>query len=416
MGVQRHSRQAADDRANRGSLLLSYRIEDDYGATEAHATFARKDEQAAKGDSPHPLYGPPDFSLVLPQARTRNGVAQTIKDVTDHPWAGAEVVMTLTARDEGGNEGRSEPFTLHLPERLFTKPLARALVEQRRNLALDARARPLVITAVDALTLAPEKFKTDAGIYLGLRSIFWSLVRAKTDDDLRDEASRLWSMAVGLEDGNISDAQAALRNAEEALRNALDRGASDQELKQLMDQLRAAMDRFMQAMQEQLKNNQQLTRPLDRNARVLRSQDLKNLLDRLETMARNGAKDAARELLQQLEQMMENLQMATPDMNGDDLGDMMQELDELGDMIHEQQDLRDRTFRQGQDQRRRGAERGPQRRQGQASAGGARLHRAAPEGLLSNATSRTSSRAPARLPASEILLLGVAAEFRCGSY
>ena len=325
--------------------------------------------------------------------------------------------MTLTARDEGGNEGRSEPFTLHLPERLFTKPLARALVEQRRNLALDARARPLVITAVDALTLAPEKFKTDAGIYLGLRSIFWSLVRAKTDDDLRDEASRLWSMAVGLEDGNISDAQAALRNAEEALRNALDRGASDQELKQLMDQLRAAMDRFMQVMQEQLKNNQQLTRPLDRNARVLRSQDLKNLLDRLETMARNGAKDAARELLQQLEQMMENLQMATPDMNGDDLGDMMQELDELGDMIHEQQDLRDRTFRQGQeDQRRRGAERGPQRRQGQASAGGARLHRAALEGLLSNATSRTLSRAPARLPASEILLLGVAAEFRCGSY
>jgi hypothetical protein len=91
--------------------------------------------------------------------------------------------------------------------------------------------------------------------------------------------------------------------------NALDRaGASDQELKQLMDQPRAAMDRFMQAMQEQLKNNRQLTRPLDRNARVLRSQVLKNLLHRLENMARNGARDAARELLQQLEQMMENLQ------------------------------------------------------------------------------------------------------------
>jgi uncharacterized protein (TIGR02302 family) len=156
-----------------------------------------------------------------------------------------------------------------------------------------------------------------------------------------------------------------LRNAEEALRNALERGASEQELKQLMDQLRAAMDRFLQAMQEQLKNNQQAARPFDRNSRMLRSQDLKNLLDRLESMARNGAKDAARELLQQLEQMMENLQMATPDMNGDDLGDMMQDLDELGDMIHKQQELRDRTFRRGQDQRRRGAERGQQGRQGQ---------------------------------------------------
>ena len=223
--------------------------------------------------------------------------------------------MTLTARDEGGNEGRSEPFTLHLPERAFTKPLAKALVEQRRNLALDARVRSQLITAVDALTLGPDKFRTEGGIYLGLRSIFWSLVRAKSDDDLREVAAGLWSMAVGLEDGDISEAQAALRAAQEALRNALDRGAGDQELKQLMEQLRAAMDRFMQVMQEQLKNNQQLSRPLDRNSRMLRQQDLKNMLDRLESMARSGAKDAVRELLQQLEQMMENLQMATPDMN-----------------------------------------------------------------------------------------------------
>jgi uncharacterized protein (TIGR02302 family) len=271
------------------------------------------------------------------------------------------------ARDEGGNEGRSEPFTLRLPERVFTKPLARALVEQRRNLALDAGARSLVLTALDALAVAPEKFTPEAGIYLGLRSIFWSLVRAKTDDDLRDVTARLWQMAVGLEDGDISDAQAALRNAEEALRQALERGATDQEIKQLMDQLRAAMDRFMQAMQEQLKNNQQLARPLDRNARTLSQRDLKNMLDRLENLARNGAKDAARQLLQELQQMMENLQMATPDMNGDDLGDMMSELDELGDMIREQQQLRDHTYQQGQDQRRQNGQRGQQGRQGQQS-------------------------------------------------
>jgi uncharacterized protein (TIGR02302 family) len=348
----------------RGALLLSYRLEDDYGVTAAQATFARKDEPGKPAAATHPLFGPPNFPLVLPQARTRNGIGQTIKDLTDHPWAGAEVVMTLVARDEGGNEGRSEPFAFRLPERVFVKPLARALVEQRRNLALDSGARSQVITALDALALAPEKFTPEAGTYLGLRSIFWSLVRAKTDDDLRDVTARLWQMAVGIEDGDISDAQAALRNAEEALRQALERGASDQEIKQLMDQLRAAMDRFLQAMQEQMKNNQQLARPLDRNARTLNSQDLKSMLDRLENLARNGAKDAARQLLQQLQQMMENLQMATPDMNGDDLGDMMSELDELGDMIHDQQQLRDRTYRQGQDQRRQNGQRG-QQRQGQ---------------------------------------------------
>jgi uncharacterized protein (TIGR02302 family) len=352
----------------RGSLLLSYRLEDDYGVTEARAAFARKEDAGTKGET-HPLFGAPDFALVLPQARTKNGVGQTIKDLTDHPWAGAEVVMTLVARDEAGNEGKSEPFAFRLPERLFTKPLARALVEQRRNLALDTGARPLVTTALDALTMAPEKFTPDAGIYLGLRSIFWSLIRAKTDDDLREVTARLWQMAVGIEDGNISDAQANLRNAEEALRQALERGASDQEIKQLMDQLRAAMDRFMQSMQEQLRNNQQLARPLDRNSRTLSQRDLKSMLDRLENLARNGAKDAARQLLQQLQQMMENLQMASPDQNGDDMDDMMSQLDELGDMIQKQQELRDRTFRQGQDQRRqngpRGQQQGKQGQQGQ---------------------------------------------------
>ncbi len=349
----------------RGSLLLSYRLEDDYGVTEAQATFARKEEPGKNGDAAHALFGPPDFKLVLPQARTKSGVGQTIKDLTDQPWAGAEVVMTLVAHDEGGNEGKSEPLTFRLPERAFSKPLARALIEQRRNLALDAGARPLVTTALDALALAPEKFTPDAGVYLGLRSIFWSLVRAKTDDDLREVTARLWQMAVGIEDGNISDAQANLRNAEEALRQALERGATDQEIKQLMDQLRAAMDRFMQSMQEQLKNNQQLARPLDRNPRTLSQRDLKSILDRLENLARNGAKDAARQLLQQLEQMMENLQMASPDQNGDDMDDMMSQLDELGDMIGKQQELRDRTFRQGQDQHRQNGQRGQQGKQGQ---------------------------------------------------
>jgi uncharacterized protein (TIGR02302 family) len=352
----------------RGSLLLSYHLEDDYGVTEARATFARKDEPQVKGEG-HPLFGSPDFALVLPQARTRNGNGQTIKDLTDHPWAGAEVLMTLTARDEASNEGRSEPFAFRLPERVFTKPLARALVEQRRNLALDTGARPQVTTALDALTLAPEKFTPDAGIYLGLRSIFWTLIRAKSDDDLREVTARLWQMAVGIEDGNISDAQANLRNAEEALRQALERGASDEEIKKLMDQLRAAMDRFMQSMQEQLRNNQQLTRPLDRNSRVLSQRDLQSMLDRLENLARSGAKDAARQLLQQLQQMMENLQMASPGQNGDDNDDTMSQLDELSDMIQKQQELRDRTFRQGQDQRRQNGQRGQQGKgqQGQQS-------------------------------------------------
>jgi uncharacterized protein (TIGR02302 family) len=181
---------------------------------------------------------------------------------------------------------------------------------------------------------------------------------------LRDVVARLWSMAVMLEDGNVSETEKALRAAQDALREALERGASEEEIKRLMDQLRAALDKFLQALAEEMRKNPQMARPLDPNAmRQLRSQDLRSMLDRMERLARSGAKDAARQLLEQLQQMLENLQMARPGGEMDDDDEMSSALNELGDMIRKQQQLRDRTFRQGQDQRRQ--QRGQRGQQGQ---------------------------------------------------
>jgi uncharacterized protein (TIGR02302 family) len=351
----------------RGALQLTYKLEDDYGVVGAQATFRQRTIPGTDGHPPRALFEAPELPLALPQARTRNAVGQTTKDLSEHPWAGTVAIMTLVARDEAGNEGNSEPFELQLPERPFTKPLARALIEQRRNLALDGDAQANVLTALDALTWEPEKFKIEASVYLGLRSIFWQLARAKSDDQLRDVVARLWDMAVHLEDGNMSDAEKALRAAQEALRQALERGASDEEIKKLTDQLRAALDRFLQALAEQMRRNpDQMARPLDPNARQLSQQDLKNMLDRLEQMARSGAKDAARRLLEELSNLLNNLQMARPGQQGDgDDDDMNSALDQLADMIRRQQQLRDRTFQQGQDQRRQRGQRGQQGQQGQ---------------------------------------------------
>jgi uncharacterized protein (TIGR02302 family) len=351
----------------RGTLLLSYRMEDDYGVVHADAELALKPPAKAPSKPARPLYAAPEIPLVLPQARTRNGTGQTTKDLTQHPWAGRTVTLTLRARDEAGNEGRSEPHEFRLPQRPFYKPLARALIEQRQILALDAEARGRVLSALDALTIAPERFIPQAAIYLGLRSIYWRLASARSDDDLRDTVERLWSMAVTIEDGNVGDAEQALRAAQDALRQALERGASEEEIKRLMDQLRAALDKFMQALAEELrKNPQQLARPLDPNARELRPQDLRSMLDRLENLARSGNKEAAKRLLEQLQSMLNNLQMARPGRQQDG-GDDMSALDELADMIRREQQLRDRTFRQGQDSRRerRQGQQGQQGRQGQ---------------------------------------------------
>ena len=345
------------ERQAHGALQMSYKIEDDYGVTEAQAHFVARPGEAAKSGAenasaaPRPLFSPPQFPLVLPNARTRNGVGQTVKDLSDDPYAGADVTLTLTAKDEAGNEAKSEPFNMQLPERLFTKPLARALIEQRRILALDANQNGQVHAALDALMIAPEVFTPEAGQYLGLYSVARQLEAAHTDDALREVVASLWALAVTIEDGDITDVDKALRAAQDALKQALERGASDEEIKKLTDNLRAALDNFMRQLAEQLRNNPQaLARPLDPNTKVMRQQDLNNMIERMERLSRSGDKEAAKQLLEQLQEMLENLQMAQPGQSGD--GDMEQALNELGDMIRKQQQLRDKTFKQGQDSRR----------------------------------------------------------------
>jgi uncharacterized protein (TIGR02302 family) len=340
------------ERQARGSLQMSYKIEDDYGVTEAQAHFAARPDQRPQGAAePRPLFDPPQFPLVLPNARTRNGVGQTVKDLSEDPYAGADVSLTLTAKDEAGNEGKSEPFNMRLPERLFTKPLARALIEQRRILALDANQNGQVYAALDALMIAPELFTPEAGQYLGLYSVEQQLDAARSDDALREVVASLWALAVTIEDGNITDVDKALRAAQDALKQALERGASDEEIKKLTQDLRAALDNFMRQLAEQYRNNPQaLARPLDPNTKIMRQQDLNNMIERMERLSRSGDKDAAKQLLEQLQEMLENLQMAQPGQSGD--SDMQQTLNELGDVIRKQQQLRDKTFKQGQDSRR----------------------------------------------------------------
>ncbi|MCS3761865.1 TIGR02302 family protein [Bradyrhizobium centrosematis] len=237
------------ERQARGGLQLSYKIEDDYGVTGADAHIALRPADAKDGakDSdgkaaPRPLFQPPQFPLVLPNARTRNGVGQTVKDLSEDPYAGADVTLTLTAKDEAGNEARSEPFNMRLPERLFTNSLARALIEQRRILALDANRNSDVYTALDALMIAPELFTPDAGCYLGLRSLASQLEAARTDDALRNVVASMWAFATTIEDDGVAGSvNAALRSAQDALKAALDRGASEDELRVLTQKLREAM-------------------------------------------------------------------------------------------------------------------------------------------------------------------------------
>ena len=328
------------------ALSLSYAMKDDYGVVAGQAEVVPLDQADAES-SARPLFDPPSIPLSLPQLRTRDGTAETIRDLTAHPWAGARVKLTLTARDEAGQEGRSEPAETVLPARAFYEPLARAVVEQRTKLALDANAAPEVADALETLTLAPEATFDDVGDYLALRTAYYRLIHARDDEALRDVVDYLWTIALGIEDGDLSLAARELRDAQEALRQALENGASDEEIARLTAELREAMQKFLQALAEEARRNPQMSAlPPDADLRTLRSQDLEKMLDQIENLARNGARDAARQLLSELQNMLENLEAGRP-MPGDpsQAGQMMESLNALADMIRRQQELMDRTHR-----------------------------------------------------------------------
>lgn len=328
----------------KGGMIFSYKIDDDYGATSVET----KSTLASDG---HPLYEPPKIGLVPPAGHARSGSVTVTRNLSADPLAGATVKMTLVVRDDAGNEGRSDAQDVTLPQRDFTNPLARALIEQRLKLALDANQAGEVKYALGALMIAPEDFTKDTGLYLGLRTAWDRLDRANSDNAFRDVADYLWQIANALEDGDGSLAERQLKAAREKLREALERGAPPEEIERLTQELRQALNNFLQdyakRQQQALKNGQ---KPQAKNLREITPDELNKLLDQLENSAKNGQKDDAKKLLSQLDDLLNSLQNPEDSVGQQDpsMQQMQQSLNDMGKMILRQQRLRDQTYRQNQ--------------------------------------------------------------------
>jgi hypothetical protein len=84
------------------------------------------------------------------------------------------------------------------------------------------------------------------------------------------------------------------------------------------------------------------------DAQAMTSEDLKRMLDRARELAQLGAKDAAREMLRQLQEMLENLQAGRMQAMPQEMQGMQKQMQELGDLMRKQQELLDRTYRESQ--------------------------------------------------------------------
>ena len=356
--------------ARSGALELNYSVEDDYGVVSARALFTRVGQQNVEGA--RPLVEPPELQLPLPRARAKSGATKVNRDLSAHPWAGSEVELVLEATDDPGQTGRSEPVRFTLPGRTFNDPLARALVEQRRILAMNANDAPLVANLLDAVTTHPETFSMDMGAYLTLRSTYRMVAQARHDDRLREAMDVLWETALALELGDLSDVERRLREAQEKLSEALEEGADNEEIERLMEELRQAMNDFLEQMARQMAENPIQNNPMRNmdNFEMLTQRDLERMMQRIEDLAKSGSKDAARELLSELQRMMDNLMAGQHQQQRQAEGnELNQALDKLSELMQRQQELMEETFSMQRRQPRQGQQQQGQQQPGQQQQG-----------------------------------------------
>ncbi len=332
------------ERALNGTLTLTYKGTDDYGLASAKALIVPDD--AAPGA--RPLFEAPEVKLSVPGRKSKDGIAKTSKDLSEHPWAGAPVKLSLSALDDAKQEGRSPAKAVLLPELIFTNMLAAALIEQRRLLALDANAKGRVMNLLDALTIRPEDTIKNPSHFLGLHTARLRLASSRSDEQLREVVAYLWEVANVIEDSGLSDAQKRLKQAQENLAKALENGASDEEIAKLTQELREAMNEYMREFAEQARKNPNSMTQIPPGAQTLSQSDIDKMLQKLEDLAKQGARDQAQELLSQLNEMMNNLQMGQGQgqQQGEGQGSAMNEqLNKLGEMMRRQQELMDQTQR-----------------------------------------------------------------------
>jgi uncharacterized protein (TIGR02302 family) len=363
----------------RGSMRVAYKAEDDYGIQSAEVKVQKippkPADPARAWAQPPPLTGPrlplerpPVLSLKIPRSGAKKVDTSTLLDIEENPLAGQRVKLWLEAKDVGGQIGRSTPIEIVLPARRFKNPLARAVVEQRRKLAEDSRNRPRVVRALDALTMEPQGFITDNGVFLGLRSIYHRLGQEGTRETINGSIADLWQIALKIEDGDLSQAERALKNAQDRLSDAIQKG-DDKEIQDAMAELKKRLNDYLNEMQKNAqKDNPSPNDQQNDQSQQLGQQDLDQMMKDLEKSAREGSREDAERMLSEMRELMDRLQAAnSPEARAQQkrAEQMMKKLNELSDLTGKQQQLMDDTFGERRKQEGQGGSQEDQQQDGQ---------------------------------------------------
>ncbi|MTJ79847.1 MAG: TIGR02302 family protein [Telmatospirillum sp.] len=321
-----------------GRLRFEIISRDDYGISKTEAVIRRTGS-------------PEEEPLVidLPASGPHPGEARQSAwiDLTGHLWAGMTVTIEPVATNLAGLKTAGPAIQMVLPEREFHHPVARAVIVERHRLIADSSSREGVARNLAAIASQPAAYGNNLTAFLALATSISRLSRDQSDNAVPSVVDMLWQTALGIEDGDRPAARRAVDEAAEALERALAEGASQAEIEQLTNQLRQAMERYLDALARQAMERGVPPIPVDPDRNGITAEDLDGMLNQMRELSRTGSTEAARRLLGDMRQLLDGLRVGPSgsDATARKAGKALQDLD---DIAKDQRQLLDETFRRSQ--------------------------------------------------------------------
>lgn len=352
-------------RTRRASLELKFEAKDDFSVKDVWAEIALPGNKTDGTEKEQIRFDLTARGFGTPLASGRGE-----RDYSAHRWAGLPVHITLFAKDSAGQIGESDAVETVLPARTFNHPVARALVEIRKELnrpSIDVIEQSM--ETLFGLLQRPTHFSHDTVVFLSM-SVARSRLRSnQSEPSVKSVQTILWETALRIEDGAFSIAERDLKDIQERLAEAMRQNAPSEELDRLMDELQRALNTYMQALAEHMERQGLSAMPMDPNSRTMESMDLQDMVDRARQLAKTGAMEAAKQMLSQLNKMLEGLKNGTarPQQN-QAMAKARKMMDQMRSLAQRQQKLMDQTFRKSQTNP-DGQSRPPKQPQGQMQPG-----------------------------------------------
>ena len=362
-----------------GEMSQPFTALDDYGVETGIATItldlAAVDRRHGLAIDPDPIE-PLVLDLPMPFTGDRTDFEEfLIENLSEHPLANLPVTLQLQVTDAAGQTASTPAEPIILPGRRFFQPFAKAVIEQRRDLMWSKDNGRRINQILRAISHRPEGLFSNETTYLRLRTIIRRLdpmVEFGMNDEGQAEiVQALWDLAIQLEDGRLADARERLRRAQERLAEAMRDGASDEEIAELMQELREATNDYMRMLAEQAEPSDGTDQADNsQNTMTMTQDELQALMDRIEELMQEGRMAEAAELMEQLNQLMENMRVTQGEGGDGQQSPGQQSMQDLAETLRDQEDLSDDAFRDLQDQfnpgqQDQGQQQGQQGQQGQ---------------------------------------------------